>query len=217
MDTASEANALVVQHLGRLPYGEALELQQRLRQARLEHEISDTVLLLEHPDVITFGRSSKPGNAPISDDELRRAGYDVHHVNRGGDVTYHGPGQLVGYPILDLSRRGADVHVYLRQLEGVLIDTLADFGIAAGRREGYAGVWLAALHKIASIGVGLRRWTTMHGFALNVSCDLSRFDAIIPCGLRGIEMTSMRAVLGREIELAEVRERVETHLRKRFS
>lgn len=216
MDSTSEASALVIQHLDRVSYGGALELQLKLRQARMEDRLPDTVLLLEHPDVITFGRSSKPEHALLSDEALRSAGYDVHHINRGGDVTYHGPGQLVGYLILDLSKHGADVHRYLRQVEAVLIDTLADFGIAACRREGYSGVWLDERRKIASIGVGLRRWTTMHGFALNVCCDLARFDPVIACGLRGVEMTSMREVLGREIDLGTVRPRVEAHLRKTF-
>jgi len=216
MDTASAASSLTVRQLGLVPYGDALELQQRLRRARLDGRVPDTVLLLEHPDVITFGRSARPENALLSEQALRRAGYEVYRIARGGDVTYHGPGQLVGYPILDLSQRGADVHIYLRQLEGLLIDTLADFGIAARRREGYAGVWLDERRKIASIGVGLRRWTTTHGFALNVSCDLGRFDAIIACGLRGVRMTSMQESLGREVDLGAVRARVEAHLRKSF-
>jgi len=137
-------------------------------------------------------------------------------VARGGDATYHGPGQLVGYPIVDLSQRTPDVHHYLRQLEQVLIDTLADFGIHGERREGYTGVWIDDRRKIASIGIGLRRWVTLHGFALNVACELSRFDAIVPCGLHGVKMVDMRGVLGRELELAHVRERVVAHLRKAF-
>ncbi len=216
MDTASAASALEVRHLGLVPYGEALALQQELRHARLDARQPDTVLLLEHPDVITFGRGARPGNALLSDEALRQAGYAVSRVSRGGDGPYHGPGQLVGYPILDLSQRGGDVHLYLRQLEGVLIDALADFGIAARRREGYAGVWLDERRKIASIGVGLRRWTTTHGFALNVCCDLRRFDAIIACGLQGVQMTSMQESLGREVDFAAVRARVEAHLRKSF-
>ena len=216
MDTASAASALEVRHLGLVPYGKALEVQQELRQARMEGRQPDTVLLLEHPHVITFGRGGRRENALHSDEELNQAGYEVYRVSRGGDVTYHGPGQLVGYPILDLAQRGRDVHLYLRQLEGVLIDTLADFGIAARRREGYAGVWLDERRKIASIGVGLRRWTTTHGFALNVCCDLRRFDAIIACGLHGVEMTSMQESLGREVGMAAVRARVEAHLRKSF-
>ena len=179
MSTRSAARALDVRHLGCVPYGEALELQRQLRDRRLADEVPDTILLLEHPDVVTFGRRADPANALLSDDALRRSGYDVYRVNRGGDVTYHGPGQLVCYPILDLEPRGADVHRYLRQLEGVLSDALADFGIAAGRRPGYTGVWVDERRKIASIGVGIRRWVTMHGFALNVACDLSRFGAIV--------------------------------------
>lgn len=205
---------LEIRRLGRTPYGEALALQERLRDARLAGMAPDTVLLCQHPDVITFGRSARAENAP-PDDVLREVGYEVFRVNRGGDVTYHGPGQLVGYPILDLEPRGADVHVYLRALEGVLIETLSDFGIASRRREGYTGVWLDERRKIASIGVGIRRWVTMHGFALNVSCDLARFAPIIACGLEGIEMTSMEELVG-PVELEAVLSRVEVHLRKAF-
>lgn len=207
---------LEVRHVGRMPYADALELQTELRAAREQALVGDTILLLEHPDVITFGRSAKPGTALLDDTELETAGYEVFRVNRGGDVTWHGPGQLVGYPILDLGAR-RDVHAYLRALEGVLIDVLADFGITAARRDGYAGVWLDERRKIASIGVGLRRWLTMHGFALNVSCDLRRFSAIIPCGLDGVEMTSMSEVLGVRLELSDVAKRVEFQLRKVFS
>ena len=205
---------LEIRRLGRTPYGEALALQERLRDARLAGMAPDTVLLCQHPDVITFGRSARAENAP-PDDVLREVGYEVFRVNRGGDVTYHGPGQLVGYPILDLEPRGADVHVYLRALEGVLIETLSDFGIASRRRQGYTGVWLDERRKIASIGVGIRRWVTMHGFALNVSCDLARFAPIIACGLEGIEITSMEELVG-PVELEAVLSRVEVHLRKAF-
>ena len=208
--------ALEVRHLGLMPYADALELQTELRAAREQGQVADTILLLEHPDVITYGRSAKPGNALLDDAELATAGYAVYRVNRGGDVTWHGPGQLVGYPILDLGAR-RDVHAYLRTLETVLIDTLADYGIQAIRRDGYAGVWLDERRKIASIGVGLRRWLTMHGFALNVCCDLGRFSAIIPCGLNGVEMTSMSEVLGQRLELSDVAQRVEFQLRKAFS
>ena len=217
MTAASETSRLEIRELGRVPYAQALALQEELRDARLEGRGSDLVLLLEHPDVITFGRGTRNQNARLSDEALRAAGYDVVCVNRGGDVTWHGPGQLVGYPILDLARHGRDVHRYLRRLEGLLIDTLGDFGIPAERREGFAGVWLDERRKIASIGVGVRRWVTLHGFALCVSCDLSRFDAIVPCGLAEVEMTSMERVLGRPVALAEVRERCAAHLRKAFS
>ena len=208
---------LEVRWLGRVAYADALALQEELRERLGRGEIGETVLLLEHPDVITFGRGAKPENALASDTELRRSGYDVFRVNRGGDVTWHGPGQLVGYPLLDLARHGSDVHVYLRALESVLIAALADFGIAAGRRAGYAGVWLDERRKIASIGVGVRRWLTLHGFALNVDCDLARFRAIVPCGLAGVEMVSMASVLGRPVALEDVADRVELELAKAFS
>ncbi len=208
---------LDVRHLGLVAYSDALDLQNELRAARGEGRVGDTILLLEHPDVITFGRSAGQGTALMDDATLRSTGYDVFRVNRGGDVTWHGPGQLVGYPILDLAPRKRDVHAYLRTLERVLIDVLAEYGIDAMRRDGYAGVWLDDRRKIASIGVGLRRWLTMHGFALNVCCDLKRFRAIIPCGLEGVEMTSMSEVLGRPIDLVGVAERVELQLRKVFA
>jgi len=216
MDRASAASALQVRRLGRVPYAEALELQEDLRARLGRGEAPETILLLEHPDVITYGRGAKDGNTLQSDTDLRRLGYDVFQVNRGGDVTWHGPGQLVGYPLLDLERHGADVHRYLRALEGALVGALAGFGIDARRREGYAGVWLDERRKIASIGVGLRRWLTLHGFALNVNCDLARFDVIVPCGLSGVRMVSMASVLGRELDFAEVMDCVEDALRKAF-
>lgn len=215
MSTSSATSALRVERLGLIPYGEGLATQERLRDARLAGSIPDTVLLLEHPDVITFGRASRSGHAP-SDDSLRAKGYEVFRVNRGGDVTYHGPGQLVGYPILDLTPRGQDVHVYLRALESVLIDSLYEFGIEARARPGYTGVWLDERRKIASIGVGVRRWVTMHGFALNVSCRLERFEPIVACGLRGIEMTSMVQQLG-SVDEGSVASCVEGTLRKAFA
>ena len=208
---------LDIRHLGRVPWAEALELQKELRAARAEGRVPDTVLLLEHPDVITFGRGTRPGSARLDDDALRAAGYEVHRASRGGDVTWHGPGQLVGYPILDLAPRGRDVHAYLRDLEGVLIAALAGLGIAAVRRAGFTGVWLDERRKIASIGVGVRRWLTLHGFALNVCCDLARFDPILPCGLEGVEMVSASSVLGREVELESVAAAVERELRRTFS
>ena len=206
---------LDVRWLGSVAYAEALELQTQLRDQRLAGELPDTALLLEHPDVITFGRSAGASNALLSDAELRARGYDVARVNRGGDVTWHGPGQLVGYPILDLAPRGQDVHAYLRELEGVLISALGDFGVRAQRRKGYTGVWLDERRKIASIGVGVRRWVTMHGFALNVNCDLGGFDVIVACGLAGVDMTSMRHELGR-IDADAVRACVAAGLRRVF-
>jgi len=211
-----DTEGLDVRQLERVPYAEAYALQIRLRDARLAGEVPDTVLLLEHPDVITCGRGTRPENLLRTEDELRQAGYEVHQVNRGGDVTYHGPGQLVGYPILDLARRERDVHRYLRALERVLLDTLSEFGVPAMQRDGYAGVWLDPRHKIASIGVGLRRWVTLHGFALNVCCDLRRFEVIVACGLDDVEMVSMSSVLGAPVDPEPVRIRLEHHLRKVF-
>jgi lipoate-protein ligase B len=208
---------LDVRHLGRVPYGDALALQEELRRSRAADAIPDTVLLLEHPDVITFGRSAREGNALHDDAGLRARGYEVHRINRGGDVTWHGPGQLVGYPILDLAARGRDVHVYLRALEGLLIDVLAVYGLSALRRPGYTGVWLDEVRKIASIGVGVRSWITMHGFALNVCCDLARFNAIVPCGLEGVRMVSLASETGMDVPVADVAGCVEAQLRTAFS
>jgi lipoate-protein ligase B len=208
---------LELRWLGRVPYAEALRLQESLRDRLLEGRGGEVVLLVEHPDVITFGRGALLSSAHLDDQALRRAGYEVARVNRGGDVTWHGPGQLVGYPILDLSRRGCDVHAYLRALERALCEALADFGIAARRRERYTGVWLDERRKIASIGIGLRRWATLHGFALNVSCDLARFGVITPCGLEGVEMTSMERAAGRSFPADAVRDRVGIHLRKELA
>lgn len=213
---AAPGGAPEIRRLGRVRYAEALALQERLRDELLAGAGRETVLLLEHPEVITFGRGSRPGTALRSDDELRAEGYDVFRVGRGGDVTYHGPGQLVGYPILDLARRGRDVHRYLRALEQVLIGAVADFGLEGVARPGYTGVWLDRRRKLASIGVGMRRWVTVHGFALNVATDLGRFAPIVPCGLERVEMTSMSAALGREVELDAVAGRVAAHLRRAF-
>jgi lipoate-protein ligase B len=215
MATDSPASALELRRLGIVPYAEALALQEELRERLGRGESPETILLLEHPDVITSGPGAKPENRP-DDESLRRLGYEVFRVRRGGDATWHGPGQLVGYPILNLARRGSDVHQYVRTLENSLVAALADFGIDARSREGYAGVWLDERRKIASIGVGNRKWLTIHGFALNVNCDLSRFDAIVPCGLSSVKMVSVSSVLGKPVDFAAVIARVEDALRKAF-
>ncbi len=176
--------------LGRLPYGEALELQRRLALDRIAGRIPDRLLLLEHPPVVTLGRTSQPAHVIQSD------GVEVFEVERGGDVTYHGPGQLVGYPILDLTGYRRDLHWYLRTLEAALIQALATLGIAADRRTGFTGVWTSG-RKIASIGVHVKQWVTWHGFALNVSTDLQAFDRIVPCGIPGVVMTSVEREGGR--------------------
>ena len=196
--------ALLTVDLGTVPYGNALALQRAVARARIAGEVSEDVLLLvEHPPVVTLGRSTKTTSLPLSADAIRARGVELHEVERGGDVTFHGPGQLVGYPIVDLKRHKKDLHWYLRQVEQALIDALATFGIAGGRVEKYTGVWVGA-RKIASIGVHARDWVTWHGFALNVTTSLSYFDLIVPCGIHGVEMTSVARELGRDMSLAEV-------------
>jgi len=199
-----------IEWLGRIHYEAGLQIQN----ARLESCLdtgSETVLLLEHEPVYTIGRlpdkSSLRGPSQLP--------YPVFETNRGGQATYHGPGQLVGYPILDLRVRGRDLHIYLRNLENLLIDLLDDFEISASRVEGKTGVWIDN-RKIASIGVGVRKWVTMHGFALNVSSDLHGFQHIIPCGIADVRMTSISRELSKEISLETVRERMNPHLRRYF-
>ncbi len=194
------ATELVVERLGTVPYAEALELQMKRVEARRAGAAPDALLLLEHPPVITLGRRSKPENLLVSRETLAARGVAVHEVARGGDVTCHAPGQLVGYAILDLAARGeADVHAHLRSLEAGLIDALGELDVAASARPGYTGVFVTGVRpprKIASIGVGLRGWVTCHGFALNVDVDLAQFEAIVPCGLHDVEMTSITRELG---------------------
>lgn len=192
---------LRVAFAGEVPYGTALAWQEALVESCLQGA-PDALLLLEHPPVYTLGRGA---------DErfLRDAGRghtEVFRVARGGQVTWHGPGQLVGYPIFDLRRHRQDVHWYVRTLEGALIAALAALGIAAERRSGYPGVWIAG-RKIGSLGVGIRRWVTWHGFALNVDCDLAPFERIVPCGIAGVRMTSVAAE-GKPAGMREAAERV---------
>lgn len=187
---------------GRLDYQPALQLQQHLLEQR-PGQTCDTLLLVEHPPTITLGRGGNAGNLRLPEATLAQRGIPVLRVGRGGDVTYHGPGQLVGYPIVDLAPWDRDLHRFLRLLEETLLTTLAAFGLIGRRCPGRTGVWVGEA-KIASIGIGVRRWISWHGFALNVSTDLRAFDAIVPCGLAGVSMTSMETQLGRRIPLAEV-------------
>jgi lipoate-protein ligase B len=182
---------LWVLDLGTTPYGEGLELQRAVAAMRISGEIpEDVLLLLEHPPVVTLGRSSKATHLVSSPEFLASRGVEVFEVERGGDVTFHGPGQLVGYPIFDLKRHRQDLHWYLRKVEEALIVAVAKLGVAAERRDGYTGVWTKG-RKLASIGVHMREWVTWHGFALNVTTDLSYFDLIVPCGIQGVTMTSI--------------------------
>jgi lipoate-protein ligase B len=181
--------------LGRKPYREVLELQRTLRLGLLNGTVpNDLLLLVEHEPVYTLGRGTHQESLPLSIDQLRDRGADVVEIERGGDVTWHGPGQLVGYPILNLSRHREDLHWYLRTLEQALINGLGAMEVRAERRPGKTGVWTAG-RKIASIGVHVKQWVTLHGFALNVQPDLDWFTLIVPCGIHGVEMTSLRREL----------------------
>jgi lipoyl(octanoyl) transferase len=192
---------LRIEWLGRVPYADALERQQKAVEARRDGSAGDALLLLEHPPVITLGRRADPSHVLVSREDLAARGIEL--VARGGDVTYHGPGQLVGYPIVDLAARDArDVHAFLRGIEAALIAALAELGVTAGTLPGMTGVFTpqsvsgAPRRKLASIGIGVRGWVTCHGFALNVCNDLNEFGAIVPCGLHALEMTSVARELG---------------------
>lgn len=179
--------------LGQMMYQEAHQLQRELCDRRIAGEIDrDLLLLVEHESTITLGRGTKADSLPLAPEEIRRLGHTVVEIERGGDVTWHGPGQLVGYPILDLNRHKPDLHWYLRKVEEALIAGLARLGIPAERNPGLTGVWTGG-KKIASIGIHVRRWVTTHGFALNVTNDQAGFGLIVPCGIQGVEMTTVNA------------------------
>jgi lipoyl(octanoyl) transferase len=218
---ASAANGarppLAVRTLGRVAYADALELQRSLVVRRRTGDIPDQLLLLEHDHVITLGTSAHAEHVLLGEDERRLLGIELFETGRGGDVTYHGPGQLVGYPIIDLKPDRCDLHRYVRDLEDVLIRTAADFSIAAGRVPGLTGVWVAG-RKLAAIGVRVSSgWITSHGFALNVSTDLAFFDAIVPCGIRDRAVTSLERETGRMIDVAHVIARVPQHFADVFA
>lgn len=196
---------LEVRRLGLIGYDEALTLQRELVEERRAGRIPDLLLLLEHPPVITLGVRSEIARANVvaTDERLAELGVAVHETGRGGDVTYHGPGQIVGYPILDLRPDRCDVHKYVRDLEEVMIRTCADYGVAAGRITGLTGTWVGA-EKIGAIGIRISRWITSHGFAFNVSTNLDHFTLIVPCGISDRGVTSLERVTGRSISLPEV-------------
>jgi lipoyl(octanoyl) transferase len=200
---------LDVRRLGTIDYQAGLDLQRELVEQRKRGEIDDQLLLLEHPDVITLGAKTRNDRSHIleSAEALAERGVSVFETGRGGDVTYHGPGQLVGYPIIDLKPDRCDVHRYVRDLEEVLIRAVATFGISAGRVNGLTGIWVGPPGreaKLAAIGVRISRWVTSHGFALNVNTDLSRFGLIVPCGITDRGVTSMERLLGRNVPMDEV-------------
>ena len=206
---------MIVRRLGLIPYREAWELQRRLAEQRRAGEVPDTLLLLQHPHTYTIGRSGSRDHVFLSDVQLAARGITCLEVDRGGDVTYHGPGQLVGYPIVDLGLK-PDVGAYLRALEACLIAVLAGFGIAAGRLPGFTGVWIEGQRKIAAIGVKVASGITTHGFALNVSTDLSLFAHILPCGIRDKGVASMASELGRAPDMTAVEDAVAARFPERF-
>jgi lipoyl(octanoyl) transferase len=201
---------LVVRRLGRVPYARGLEIQATLVADRQARRVPDHLLLLEHDPVFTLGRNARHENVLFPADALRERGFEVFDTGRGGDVTYHGPGQVVGYPILDLAPDRCDVHRYVRDLEEVMIRTCADYAVPAGRVEGLTGTWVGP-DKIGAIGVRIARWVTSHGFAFNVATDLSAFDLIVPCGIRGRGVTSLERLLGRPVPLDDVMDRLAGH------
>jgi lipoyl(octanoyl) transferase len=208
---------LVVRRLGRVPYAEALALQRSLVEDRRAERIPDTLLLLEHPHVLTLGVRGDGGRSHIlaTAEALASRGIEIHETGRGGDITYHGPGQIVGYPIIDLNPDRRDVHRYVRDLEAVLIGVAADYGIEAGRVEGLTGVWVGD-EKLAAIGVRIARWITSHGFALNVTTSLDHFELIVPCGIADRGVTSLQRLLGRPVSTAEVQNRIIEQFAKIF-
>ncbi|MCU1383710.1 MAG: lipB [Acidobacteria bacterium] len=213
-----ETRSLAVRRLGRVPYAEALALQRSLVEERRAGTIPDTLLLVEHPHVLTLGVRGDGGRSHIlaTDAALSARGIEVHETGRGGDITYHGPGQIVGYPIIDLNPDRRDVHRYVRDLETVLIRTAATYGIDAGRVEGLTGVWVGH-EKLAAIGVRIARWITSHGFALNVTTALEHFDLIVPCGIADRGVTSLAKLLGRSPDTAEVQIRIIEQFAKMFN
>jgi lipoyl(octanoyl) transferase len=198
---------MMVKRLGRIRYAQGLELQAQLVADRQAGRIEDILLLLEHDSVFTLGRNARRENLLLPEEELRRRGFDVFETGRGGDVTYHGPGQVVGYPILELPADRRDVRRYVRDLEEVMIRTCADYGLRASRVPGLTGAWLED-EKIGAIGVRIARWVTSHGFAFNVAPDLAPFTLIVPCGIRGRGVTSLEARVGRGVAMGEVMDRL---------
>jgi len=210
--------ALEVRRLGIVPYADALATQRALVEERKAGRVADLLLLLQHPPVITLGVRGDGGRANIvaPPERLAELGIDVFETGRGGDVTYHGPGQIVGYPIIDLKPDRCDVHVYVRDLEEVMIRVCAEYGLTASRIKGLTGVWVGA-EKIAAIGVRISRWVTSHGFAFNVSTPLDHFGLIVPCGISDRGVTSLEQATGRHIRLADVEEALIRHFATVFS
>ena len=200
---------LEIRRLGTIPYAEALTLQRDLVEERRAGRVPDLLLLLQHPPVVTLGVKGDGGrsNVLVTDERLAELGVEISETGRGGDVTYHGPGQIVGYPILDLKPDRCDVHRYVRDLEEVMIRVCADYSVTAGRIKGLTGTWVGN-EKIGAIGVRISRWITSHGFAFNVTTDLADFQMIVPCGIIDHGVTSLEKITGRTLSIAEVEDRV---------
>ena len=209
--------SLDVRRLGRIAYPDALALQRSLVEERRAGGIGDTLLLVEHPPVLTLGVRGDGGRGHIlaAPEALATRGIEVFETGRGGDITYHGPGQIVGYPIIDLNPDRRDVHRYVRDLETVLIGAAGEYGVTAGRIEGLTGVWVGN-EKLAAIGVRIARWITSHGFAFNVSTDLDHFSFIVPCGIADRGVTSLERLVGHPIDIAEVENRIIEHFANVF-
>lgn len=219
------ARELNVVDVGTMDYRECWELQQRLFEEAIAHkaageEPEQRLLLVEHPPVYTLGKSGKESNLLVAEEFLKSIGAEFFHIDRGGDITYHGPGQIVGYPILDLSQFGIGLKGYIDAIEGAVIETMAEWGIECQRVAGASGVWIVEPHKpmrkICAVGVKSSRWVTMHGFALNVNTELRYFDYINPCGFTDRLATSMERELGRKIEMSEVKERLLVHIAQKL-
>jgi lipoyl(octanoyl) transferase len=218
-EVANARECLLVD-LGLVPYTEAWDLQRQLVAARKAEALPDVLLLCQHPHVITLGRNGKREHLHASDHLLRKMGVSFCETDRGGDITYHGPGQVVGYPILNLGGIRKDVVWYVRQLEEAMMRASAEYGITAERRAGRTGIWVdtaAGEEKLAAIGVHISRWVTSHGFAYNVATDLRYFDLIVPCGIPDKRPTSLERLLGREVSAGEVAQRIATHLAEAFA
>lgn len=202
--------------LGLIEYNKAWELQKQTFEQRRNNCINDTFYLLEHPHTYTLGKVTDKSNLVGSDEFLKENNISVYEIDRGGDITYHGPGQIVGYPIIDLSQWKQDTHLYLRGLEEVIIMTCREFGLNSGRIDKLTGVWIEN-RKIAAIGIKVSRWITMHGFAFNVNADLSLFNGIIPCGIRDKEVTSIEKELGKKVPVNEVKLKLVKNFTEVFS
>lgn len=226
---------VIYKDLGRIDYQEAWDYQTHVHKAivqrklAIRNEASDDaplphqLLFCEHPPVYTLGKSGSMDHLLLNEDQLKEQGFTFYKINRGGDITYHGPGQLVGYPIFDMERFFTDIHKYVRFIEEVMIRTIADYGLEGFRLKGYTGVWLEAegglpKRKICAIGVHLSRWVTMHGFAFNVNADLTHFDHIVPCGIedKDKDVTSLAKEIGRPVDMAEVKEKVKRQFEELF-